>query len=229
MNNKIRHKGVMRFSANTAGRDIAVGDIHGHFSGLVHALEQIRFDPQVDRLFSVGDLVDRGKESEQALEWLAKPWFHAIQGNHESICMWAIEGDKRYSMYTADWLDRLPIEKQLDFLYTFMELPLIIEVETPQGLVGITHADYPFTDWEHLIKNKIDTAETYICQWSRERIDNNHQEHIKNIRAVIHGHTPLQKMLVLGNSFFIDTAGWMPKEGGFFTLLDLHTLTIATP
>jgi len=28
-----------------------------------------------DRLFSVGDLVNRGSESEQVLGWLAKPWF----------------------------------------------------------------------------------------------------------------------------------------------------------
>lgn len=65
---KLKH-----FTVNTAGRDFAVGDIHGHFTRLQVALDAVSFDPAVDRLFSVGDLVDRGPESEQVLEWLAKP------------------------------------------------------------------------------------------------------------------------------------------------------------
>lgn len=224
MDNRILHSGIQRFAINTAGRDLAVGDIHGSFTELQKALERINFNPQVDRLFSVGDLVDRGPESDQALNWLEKSWFHSIQGNHESICMWTIEGDNRYAMYTNSWLDEMPIEKQLHFLYTFMELPLIIEVETSEGLVGLVHAEFPFSDWDHLNENYIDIPETYVCQWSRERIDHNCKTLIQNIRAVIHGHTPLQKMAVLGNCYFIDTAGWMPKEGGYFTLLDLKTL-----
>jgi serine/threonine protein phosphatase 1 len=60
-----------------------VGDIHGHFQRLQQCLEAVGFDPAVDRLFSVGDLVDRGPHSEAALDWLAQPWFHAVQGNHE--------------------------------------------------------------------------------------------------------------------------------------------------
>lgn len=214
---------------NTAGRDLAVGDIHGSFTELQKVLEQINFNPQKDRLFSVGDLVDRGPESSQAIDWLEKPWFHAIQGNHESICMWAIEGDSRYALYTDSWLEEMPIEKQLHFLYTFMELPLIIEVETPDGLVGLVHADFPFTDWNDLDPNRIEAPETYMCQWSRERIDNNDKDPVKNIRAVIHGHTPLHRMAVLGNCYFIDTAGWIPQEGGKFTLLDLKTLQSVTP
>lgn len=58
---------VKRFAANTAGRDIAVGDIHGHLTRLVHALAEIKFDESVDRLFSVGDLVDRGPECEDVI------------------------------------------------------------------------------------------------------------------------------------------------------------------
>ena len=51
---------VKRFAANTAGRDFAVGDIHGHFTRLQSALDKAGFEPSVDRLFSVGDLIDRG-------------------------------------------------------------------------------------------------------------------------------------------------------------------------
>lgn len=78
---------------NIAGRDFAVGDIHGHFTALQGALDAVAFDPVRDRLFSVGDMVDRGPESEQVLDWLAKPWFFAVQGNHEDIAVRYVWGE----------------------------------------------------------------------------------------------------------------------------------------
>ena len=55
-----------RFAQNTVGRDFAVGDIHGCFTELQRGLEAIGFDPSTDRLFSVGDLVDRGSNAQAA-------------------------------------------------------------------------------------------------------------------------------------------------------------------
>ncbi len=45
---------------NQAGRDFVVGDVHGCFRTLECALLEIEFDPSRDRLFGVGDLVNRG-------------------------------------------------------------------------------------------------------------------------------------------------------------------------
>lgn len=72
-----------RFEINTTGRDFAVGDVHGHFTKLQAALDAVGFNAATDRLFSVGDLVDRGPESADVDTWLAKPWFFAVQGNHD--------------------------------------------------------------------------------------------------------------------------------------------------
>ena len=69
---------IRRFSPNRLGRDLAVGDIHGYFALLQQALDSIDFDPERDRLFSVGDLTDRGPECAKALDWLARPWFHPV-------------------------------------------------------------------------------------------------------------------------------------------------------
>ncbi|MNW18794.1 hypothetical protein D3C71_2184980 [compost metagenome] len=46
---------------------------------------------------------------------------------------------------------------------------------------------------------------------------------MRNVRAVIHGHTTLARMQTLGNVFFIDTGGWRTGHG-HFTLVELHTL-----
>jgi len=72
---------------NEAGRDFVVGDLHGHRSLLERQLEALGFEPQRDRLFSVGDLIDRGPESLATLALIEQPWFHAVLGNHELMLL----------------------------------------------------------------------------------------------------------------------------------------------
>lgn len=73
--------------SNPRGRDFVVGDLHGCFDLLDRLLEHVRFDPACDRLFSVGDLVDRGPYSLRSAEFLGEPWFHAVKGNHETLLL----------------------------------------------------------------------------------------------------------------------------------------------
>lgn len=72
---------------NDAGRDFVVGDLHGHRSLLERQLERLDFDPVCDRLFSVGDLIDRGPDSLATLALIEQPWFHAVLGNHELMLL----------------------------------------------------------------------------------------------------------------------------------------------
>jgi serine/threonine protein phosphatase 1 len=58
-------------------------NLHGKYNELINALAQIGFNFGDDRLFSVGDLVDKGKDSKKVVDLLQKDWFHAIRGNHE--------------------------------------------------------------------------------------------------------------------------------------------------
>ncbi|ARP87078.1 metallophosphoesterase [Bordetella genomosp. 9] len=219
---------VMRFPRNTAGRDWAVGDIHGHFSRLRRALREVGFDPSRDRLFSVGDLTDRGPECEEAPQWLAQPWFHAVQGNHEDYAVRYV----RTGMVDADnwrvngggWFLEMSPEAQRTHAETYARMPLAIEVETDGGVVGIVHADCPVRDWSKLaryIQDRYKRARS-VCQWSRERLAHRDASGVRGVRAVVVGHTPLTAPVVLGNVYHIDTGGWMP--GGYFTLLDLATL-----
>ncbi|MCY1391731.1 Serine/threonine-protein phosphatase 2 [compost metagenome] len=224
---------LLHLRANSAGRDFAVGDIHGHFTRLHNALDAYGFDASCDRLFSVGDLVDRGPESEQALAWLEKPWFFAVQGNHEALAIAHVCGGYLdYSMYRASgggWFLDLPRQRQEAFASRFDRMPLAIELETAAGLVALVHADCPYPAWKALREVLVEgagmlSAVQEVCQWSRRRLQQENPAGVEGLRALIVGHTPLRQVTVLGNVYHIDTAGW---ASGYFTLLDLHTLEAA--
>jgi serine/threonine protein phosphatase 1 len=226
-----------RFARNERGRDFAVGDIHGCFTALARGLDSISFDPAVDRLFSVGDLVDRGPESLQALEWLDKPWFHAICGNHDFMAWRSALGipyrEVSHALNGGGWLEKVAGARRSQLGRQLRALPLALEVETSLGLVGMVHADCPFDDWREMQQVAwagIDQAGTvaHCCLWSVERYTRQYASPVKNVRAVLHGHMTVRYVKVLGNVYFIDTGGWKPD--GCFSFLDLESLkTICGP
>ncbi|WP_426198930.1 metallophosphoesterase [Pseudomonas sp. DC3200b2] len=221
------------FGPNPRGRDYAVGDIHGHFSRLEATLRRARFDPARDRLFSVGDLVDRGPESPRALEWLAQPWFHAVQGNHEVLTRQYVEGDPQlhpddYRSSGGTWFMQSSRQEQERYALRFAELPVALEVETPLGLVGLVHAHCPFSSWTTLreyltgaLPYAVELEESF--QWSRARLKQRDESEVRDVRAVVVGHTPLRRPRRLGNVWHIDTAGW---SEGYFSLLELGRLRV---
>lgn len=218
---------IRRFGPNPLGRDFAVGDIHGFFARLQARLDAAGFDPSRDRLFSVGDLVDRGPECEQVLTWLARPWFHAVRGNHEDFAIRLVKGNpvdlEIYSRNGGDWFIGLEPERRQQFAAAFEQLPFAIEVETVRGRVGIVHANVPAHDWNH-VEDALGASRRNRDRtiWDRSRVEWENTRPVSGVRAVVVGHTPLRQVKVLGNVHHIDTGGWLPE--GHFTLLDLATL-----
>lgn len=229
---------VRRFSKNTKGRDFIIGDIHGCFTKMGTALRAIGFNPAGDRLFSVGDLVDRGPESIDALNFLAADFVHAVAGNHEDMAVRWPNGNMDGGNYAANgggWMIALDREMQLEVAAALSALPIAIELETESGLVGIVHAECPFADWSEFtgaLEAQISSTQ-YLgsvidaAQWSRNRIQSLDESMVSGVRAVVVGHTPLREMTSLGNTLFIDTMGWRPE--GKFTILDAATLRPAMP
>lgn len=72
----------------------AIGDIQGCFTSLTHLLEQIGFNATRDRLWLVGDLINRGPDSLAVLRW-AKQHDQALSvvlGNHDLHTLAVAEG-----------------------------------------------------------------------------------------------------------------------------------------
>lgn len=232
---------VRRIGRNKTGRDLIVGDVHGCFSKLRAALDAVGFDPAAgDRLFSVGDLVDRGPESIQVLDWLDRPWFFAVRGNHEDTAMRWPNGRVDAGNYAANggaWNIANPPEVQRSVADAFAALPVAIEIETGSGLLGLVHADCPFGAWDDLtfaletpgLSNARRGAVVDFCLWSRDRITVRNEASVAGVRAVVVGHTPVQQPVVLGNVLHIDTGGWMQSGASSrgFTILDAATLAPA--
>lgn len=221
---------VTHFGRNAYGRDYAVGDIHGCITKLKAALRAIGFDADRDRLFSVGDLVDRGHENDEAIELLEQPWFHSVLGNHEQMAILFAHGELPAGFYVqcgGGWNIANPQARRMEIADAFSALPLAIEVETAHGLIGIVHADYPLGRWQdiHDALAGADRASVQKCMlWSRDRFDQENRDEVEGVRAVIVGHTPLVRYSSLGNTIYIDTGAWIARENRQFTILDLETL-----
>ena len=76
----------------------AIGDIQGCYDSLLNLLECCAFDPAKDRLWLVGDLVNRGPKSLETLR-LIKSLGNAaltVLGNHDLYLLMVAEGGAKY-------------------------------------------------------------------------------------------------------------------------------------
>ncbi|NCI18214.1 serine/threonine-protein phosphatase [Cronobacter muytjensii] len=185
-----------------------VGDLHGCLALLVSALKAERFDPRVDALISVGDLIDRGPDSPGCLALIGKRWFFAVRGNHEAMALEALEtGDGAlWAGNGGNWYFALGDSAQREVnaqLARARELPLVIEIRSGARTLVVAHADYPASRyaWQQPL-------DTHAVVWSRARVHRlqaGREEHIDGADAFYFGHTPLREPLVRGNLHYIDT------------------------
>lgn len=211
---------IKHFNLNTKGNDYVVGDIHGCFDLLKEKLNEISFNPTVDRLFAVGDLVDRGNNSAECVKWLDKPWFHSVLGNHEQMLIDYVENRlDEYSYYCngGEWLI-CDFDSRFAYAELFKQLPIAIEIETGNGLVGIIHADCPVHDWK-LLESNLEKHKDF-CLWSRETMSNGRDTPVLNVSKIYHGHTSNDEMSIkrICNQIFIDTGAVF---GGDLTILKI--------
>jgi serine/threonine protein phosphatase 1 len=209
---------VKRIAENIAGRDFIVGDLHGTFDLLDAAMDAIGFDAAKDRLFSVGDLVDRGPDSPKVTHFLAQPWVYAVRGNHEDMFLeiYAESDTPHESLvraatanYGMHWWWRLPQDERLACIAAFRRLPLVMEVQTKRGIIGILHAEVPQgMGWATFIAS-IEGGDRKVVQQAlrgRSRVlqGDNHIG-VDGVERIFVGHTPLETATQRGNIYHLDT------------------------
>lgn len=154
---------IQTHAANLVGRDFAIGDLHGSHSCLLNLLHNLNFNHEVDRLFSCGDLNDRGPDSRACLDLLRFPFFFSIKANHELLLLDAVDGYpylllRNGGAWATDLLSQLRVgaylsEDALDFqdvIDLVRQLPVMRTVHLRNGKkVHLIHAELPsngFTD-----------------------------------------------------------------------------------
>jgi serine/threonine protein phosphatase 1 len=201
----------------------AVGDIHGCYDKLRTALANVDFDGNKDALISLGDLVDRGPQNLEAVEWIKHPWFHRVLGNHELMTMEHALGESYlHTMNGGGWMEPLTPDEKRDMAIALNDAPFMLEVDTPKGLnVGFVHADLRWASWQANIDNP---DERTFC-WSREGVKNlrdpAYEPIITGIDKVFFGHNALYNPFSRGNCSWIDTGSGF--EDGKLTIVDVDT------
>jgi len=202
---------LIKHDRNEKGRDFFVGDIHGQYELLMEAMARVGFDKARDRLFSVGDLIDRGSDSFECLSLAFEPWFYGVRGNHEMLAYDALnEGTGQawdlWQINGGSWVYLHGVHEVRTILNAALEhLPYAREVEVTGKRIGIVHAEPP-SDWGLIELNGHAIKQELV--WSRAKISRMDCTPVAGIDAVVVGHTILEQPTALGNVHYIDTGAF---------------------
>ena len=182
-----------------------------------------------DKLFFLGDLIDRGNRSADVVRWVIEKGHTCLRGNHEQMCLEAFNSDEG-SLIWKGWLmnggtntlesygkEGLPREH----LEWMQQLPLYLDL----GDSWLVHAGLN----PNLPLELQGAAE--FC-WIREEF-HRATEPFFDDKIIITGHTitfvfpgVTPGNLVLGKGWLdIDTGGYHPKSG-WLSALDLDSATV---
>jgi len=136
---------------NRAGRDFVVGDIHGHLTQLQDQLNALAFDSATDRLFCLGDVVDRGPDSAALLDMIDQKTVFGILGNHEAMMIAGFENEADVQLHYAnggEWFYDLNRSEQSRLVEKVRQWPWAMQIDTGHSTAGLIHADVPDSSWE---------------------------------------------------------------------------------
>jgi serine/threonine protein phosphatase 1 len=137
---------------NLTSRRIIIGDVHGYCDALFRLLEAIAVNSD-DRVYLLGDLIDRGEQSRQVVNFIFQnsDQYRCILGNHEHMLLKALGETEVSEQWLQAWLHsggaatlisynhQIP-EEHLDW---FKSLPTYIDLGDFWLVHAGVHPDYP--------------------------------------------------------------------------------------
>jgi len=131
-----------------------IGDLQGCFEELRILIKKIKFDPNKDKLIFAGDLVNRGDQSLEVMEFCIqnKKSIKAVLGNHDFYLLYLIEHQgKNKSLKKV--LESKNIKKYHSWL---KKLPLLLEIKIKETkeTFWISHAGIPYL-WDTRLAKKL--------------------------------------------------------------------------
>jgi serine/threonine protein phosphatase 1 len=217
---------------NTKGHDYVVGDLHGCVDDLYQELRTLSFDFQNDRLFSVGDLIDRGPNSKDTLELLNETWFHAARGNHEELMIQSVlnkdaAATATWMLHGGEWSSNLTTSLLTTWAEKLTKLPYAIAVGKDEDRFNIIHAEFIGTDQALDIGKWSDEVKQQLL-WGRSlykrKLPANCQEGLSRTYC---GHTVVEAVVTFEQQTFLDTGAYLrylpDRTEGFLTIVNAST------
>lgn len=205
-------------------RRIIIGDVHGHYDGLMHLLDRIA-PAQTDQVYFLGDLIDRGPASAQVVSFVQKNGYTSLLGNHEQLMLEAFPGGQTFAPGVQAWLfsggrttvaSYTDVSLLMDHLEWMKTLPLYLDL----GDVWLVHAGLD-------PKLPLESQSAQEFCWIREAFHRSTESYFSN-KLIITGHTItftlphiMPGALASGPGWLdIDTGAYHPKSG-WLTGLDI--------
>ncbi|WP_416666630.1 metallophosphoesterase [Egbenema bharatensis] len=198
-------------------RRIFIGDVHGHYDGLMRLLEVIALDAD-DQLYFVGDLIDRGPKSASVIRFVRENQYPCVLGNHEQLLLESFPRNRVAQYALQAWLQSggqttvasfdTPelLMENLDWLRS---LPTHLDL----GDIWLVHAGL-----HPKLPIHAQTAQEYC--WIREEFHSSPKPYFSD-KLIITGHTITFTLpgvspgeLARGHGWLdIDTGAYHPKSG----------------
>jgi len=178
---------------------------------LFSLLENESFDFDLDRLFALGDIIDRGDNSEGCVALLNEKWFFSVLGNHEAMFLEQYEtndftwlGPNIGNQWIAKWADDKGQLKQWAHAIQH-KMPLTITLDYHGFTIGLVHAKAPEL-WPIRAEKRVSLAQHNEEIWDRTEFYNRTElTPYRGIDIVLMGHNPVKKITLNGNRIWLDT------------------------
>lgn len=211
---------VHRFvSQNPIGVDWLCGDLHGQYDALQPALSGVRFRPDRDRLFLLGNIIDRGPKSKELLSWvLSTDSVHSVMGNHELMFVASSFNTQYRDKHRAiggEWVDQINFfEYKKLTTQCIQQMPLTITLACENGSLGLVHAQSPADNWQDVQQALPSNRFAIDCTWPWNRAQGLDQT-ITGVTAIVSGQIGTTEVVQKGNQVWIDTL----EQTGSITLV----------
>ncbi len=207
-------------------RRIVIGDVHGHYEGMMHLLNAVAPGSE-DQVYFLGDLIDRGPQSCQVIEFIKNSPYRSLLGNHEHLLLEAFPNGQVYAPALQAWLQSggratvasyTDVELLVEHTQWIRTLPTYLDL----GDVWLVHAgvnpDLPIEQQGY--------AE--FC-WIRDEFHSSTQPYFAD-KTIITGHTitftfqgVAPGAIACGRGWLgIDTGAYHPKSG-WLTALEVES------
>ncbi|HEY9816402.1 MAG TPA: metallophosphoesterase [Candidatus Obscuribacterales bacterium] len=201
----------------SSGRRIFIGDVHGHYDGLMALFDAIA-PASDDQIYFLGDLIDRGPKSCDVVEFVKQQNYTCIMGNHEHLLLEALIEEGVHPPALQAWLysggqSTVSSYKSVDHLLEHRNWIRTLPTHLDLGDIWLAHAG---------IHPGLPVAEqtTQELCWIRERFHSMTQPYFED-KLIIIGHTITFTLpgvnpgeLAQGQGWLdIDTGAYHPKSG----------------